>query len=195
MSSAELAPLLVPVNQPEKVKSTFEEYGVCVVTNVLTGEECEELVVGLNPVFWSSAQDAGKDTNPEWLHVDQNHRTGSSSSSTVVWPKSHTEVYERMMEDPLAMLRGRSLAGQTVKLKELNQPHLREELMSEALLNARRVPCPAGSLLLWDSRTVHQGWRGGPRLAQPICWEPRRAVYTTWQRRHPALLWKMVCLC
>ena len=28
-------------------------------------------------------------------------------------------------------------------------------------------------LLLWDSRTVHQGWRGGPRLAQPICWEPR----------------------
>lgn len=271
MSSAELAPLLVPVNQPEKVKSTFEEYGVCVVTNVLTGEECEvleelwhddllqllrgnksqasevpavskdlrawpkhwdnhlgmkgtaskhglahgsfawaarlhpkvrqvfadlydaeqqELVVGLNPVFWSSAQDAGKDTNPEWLHVDQNHRTGvtwpcaqgvlyvwpsegSSSSSTVVWPKSHTEVYERMMEDPLAMLRGRSLAGQTVKLKELNQPHLREELMSEALLNARRVPCPAGSLLLWDSRTVHQGWRGGPRLAQPICWEPR----------------------
>ena len=28
-------------------------------------------------------------------------------------------------------------------------------------------------LLLWDSRTVHQGWRGGPRLAMPICWEPR----------------------
>merc|ERR1719442_225689 len=37
---------------------------------------------------------------------------------------------------------------------------------------ARRAPVPAGGLLLWNSRTVHQGWRGGPRLAQPVCWEP-----------------------
>merc|ERR1740121_2213771 len=37
---------------------------------------------------------------------------------------------------------------------------------------ARRVPVPAGGLLLWNSKTVHQGWRGGPRLAQPVCWEP-----------------------
>merc|ERR1719410_1203790 len=38
--------------------------------------------------------------------------------------------------------------------------------------SARRVPVPAGSLFLWSSRTVHQGWSGGPRLAQPVCWEP-----------------------
>merc|ERR1712232_612925 len=39
--------------------------------------------------------------------------------------------------------------------------------------HARRAPIPAGSLLLWSSRTVHQGWTGGPRLAQPVCWEPK----------------------
>merc|ERR1712014_317992 len=38
---------------------------------------------------------------------------------------------------------------------------------------ARRIPVPAGGLLLWTSRTTHQGWSGGPRLAQPVCWEPR----------------------
>merc|ERR1719215_376806 len=37
----------------------------------------------------------------------------------------------------------------------------------------RRMPVPAGALLLWTSRTTHQGWSGGPRLAQPVCWEPR----------------------
>lgn len=274
MSSQELAPLLVSVEDSKKIKAVFEEYGVCIVTNVLSAAECaafedlwhddllrlldgskvdaevskqvemvkqdlkawprqwdqhlgmkgmaskhglphgsfawgtrmhpkvrqvfadlydttqQELVVGLDNVFWSSAQDEGTDSNPEWLHVDQNHRTGmtwpcaqgvlyiwptegSSSSSTVVWPKSHKEVYEKMMDDPEAILRGRSAGGQSVKIKELQMACLREELMAEGLLNCRRVPCPAGSLLLWDSRTVHQGWRGGPRLAQPICWEPR----------------------
>merc|ERR1712187_300862 len=50
----------------------------------------------------------------------------------------------------------------------------REQLTEQAVISCRRVPCPAGSLLLWDSRTIHQGWAGGPRLAQPICWEPRQ---------------------
>merc|ERR1740123_1248666 len=37
---------------------------------------------------------------------------------------------------------------------------------------ARRIVAPPGSLLLWNSRTVHTGWRGGPRLAQAVCLEP-----------------------
>lgn len=40
---------------------------------------------------------------------------------------------------------------------------------------ARRMPVAAGALFLWNSRTVHTGWRGGPRLAVPICLEPRAA--------------------
>jgi hypothetical protein len=62
----------------------------------------------------------------------------------------------------------------------------------------RRAPMPEGSLLLWNSRTLHQamprahvplsnrefseaaardalfqGWTSGRRLAQPVCWEPK----------------------
>eukprot|EP00164_Ancoracysta_twista_P033621 GFYU01071801.1.p1 GENE.GFYU01071801.1~~GFYU01071801.1.p1 ORF type:complete len:100 (+),score=18.86 GFYU01071801.1:76-375(+) len=29
-------------------------------------------------------------------------------------------------------------------------------------------------MVLWDSKTIHQGWEGGPRLAIPICHEPRK---------------------
>merc|ERR1719491_1769231 len=53
---------------------------------------------------------------------------------------------------------------------------------------ARRIRAPAGSLLLWNSRTVHQGWSGGPRLAQPVCWEPRG-------RRDDAALERKLRLC
>merc|ERR1712110_858385 len=38
---------------------------------------------------------------------------------------------------------------------------------------ARRIPVPAGGLLIFTSRTTHQGFSSGPRLAQPLCWEPR----------------------
>merc|ERR1712224_1161847 len=38
--------------------------------------------------------------------------------------------------------------------------------------DARRVIVPPGALLLWNSRTVHTGWRGGPRLAQTVCLQP-----------------------
>lgn len=63
--------------------------------------------------------------------------------------------------------------GQSIRLSHLHNGRLRDELTAEAAASSRRVPCPAGSLLLWDSRTIHQGWAGGPRLAQPVCWEPR----------------------
>jgi hypothetical protein len=49
------------------------------------------------------------------------------------------------------------------------------------------VPVPAGALLLWNSRTIHQGWAPGPRLAQPVCWEPKA------RRSRDALIRKAVC--
>merc|ERR1719433_2147764 len=49
----------------------------------------------------------------------------------------------------------------------------RERLVHGWEEHSRRVPVPAGALLLFTSRTTHQGWSGGPRLAQPVCWEPR----------------------
>mmetsp|Transcript_93095 Transcript_93095/g.290201 ORF Transcript_93095/g.290201 Transcript_93095/m.290201 type:complete len:140 (+) Transcript_93095:800-1219(+) len=32
---------------------------------------------------------------------------------------------------------------------------------------------PVTGLLLWNSKLFHQSWIGGPRIAQPLCWEPR----------------------
>merc|ERR1719203_2007825 len=66
----------------------------------------------------------------------------------------------------------------SVKLQESGRKgdhfsRLEDKQLSERWYDsARRVPVPAGSLFLWSSRTVHQGWSGGPRLAQPVCWEP-----------------------
>jgi len=151
----------------------------------------DDLAVGLDCIFWSSADTPPSESNTEWLHCDQNHRTGltwpcvqgvlyvwpsetENSSTTVVWPGSHHEVYDRIMRDRTAIKRGRSIDGQSVKLSHLSDCILREELTNEAMVACRRVPCPSGSLLLWDSRTIHQGWAGGPRLAQPVCWEPRQ---------------------
>jgi hypothetical protein len=46
--------------------------------------------------------------------------------------------------------------------------------MSECYLReARRIPIKAGSMIIWSSRTIHQGWDDGRRLAMPVCWEPR----------------------
>lgn len=155
-------------------------------------ETCvDDLAVGLDCVFWSSTDTLPTESNREWLHCDQNHRTGltwpcvqgvlyvwpsetENASTTVVWPGSHHEVYDRMMRDPTAIKRGRNIGGQSVQISRLSDCFLREELTNEAMAACRRVPCPAGSLLLWDSRTIHQGWAGGPRLAQPVCWEPRQ---------------------
>lgn len=150
----------------------------------------DELAVGLDCVFWSSTDSSAAESNAEWLHCDQNHRTGMTwpcvqgvlyvwpsegerASTTVVWPGSHRDAYQKIMDDANALKRGESVAGQTVRLSRLSDPHFRDTITSQAVAGSRRVPCPAGSLLLWDSRTIHQGWAGGPRLAQPVCWEPR----------------------
>merc|ERR1719336_1688934 len=49
----------------------------------------------------------------------------------------------------------------------------RDRLIRGWQAHGRRIPVPAGALLLFTSRTTHQGWSGGPRLAQPVCWEPK----------------------
>jgi len=149
-----------------------------------------ELAVGLDCTFWSAADSPTAEFNSEWLHCDQNHRTGltwpcfqgvlyvwpsegEGASTTALWPGSHREVYQRLMDDNLAKRLGRHRGGQSIRLCNLADASIREELTHAAVAGSRRVPCPAGSLLLWDSRLIHQGWAGGPRLAQPVCWEPR----------------------
>lgn len=94
-----------------------------------------------------------------------------SSSTTVVWPGSHLDAWSDMMCDP----KFRACGAHGINYSEIRQMqngNRREDLARRWQDHARRVIVPAGSLLLWDSRTLHTGWQGGPRLAQAVCLEP-----------------------
>jgi len=58
------------------------------------------------------------------------------------------------------------------EIKEMSDEEQAERLAGAWQHEARRVIVPEGALLLWNSRTVHTGWKGGPRLAQTVCLEP-----------------------
>lgn len=164
-----------------------------------------ELSTGTDVVFWSAAGAEAAPDNAQWLHVDQNHCSGlthlcaqgilyiwpsttENTSTTAVWPGSHREVYQRLMRDREAISKGRlELGSQWVHINSLQDYSERDSVSRLAVAGTRRAPCPAGSLLLFDSRTIHQGWAGGPRLAQPVCWEP------TARRDEAARLRKLYC--
>ena len=68
---------------------------------------------------------------------------------------------------------------QFVKLQHivgLEGANIRERYLREA----RRVPLSPGSMIVFDSKLIHQGWNKGPRLAVPVCWEPK-------ERRDPVV--------
>lgn len=154
-------------------------------------EQAECMVTGMDVTFFQASDAESASENRQWLHVDQNHCSGLThvcfqgvlyiwpstdgrSSTTALWPGSHGDVFGRMMSDGFSKSKGTKEHGsQSVQVNSMWDCHEREDLAEAACRGARRVPCPAGSLLLWDSRTLHQGWAGGPRLAQPVCWEPR----------------------
>lgn len=97
---------------------------------------------------------------------------GNQSSTTVVWPGSHRREYQLLMADD--MMRRQGMNGKHFcKVDFIGDPEVREQMLAGWQASCRRVRVPAGSLFLWDSRTLHQGYQGGPRLAQPVCWEPR----------------------
>jgi len=93
------------------------------------------------------------------------------ASTTVLWCGSHREVYDEIVEDEVMKKRGRA-GNHFVPLGLLMPGEASARLSAGWRRSARRMPVPAGALLVWSSRTVHQGWSGGPRLAQPVCWEP-----------------------
>merc|ERR1719277_1598794 len=76
-----------------------------------------------------------------------------------------------MMADPNIVARGREGTHWT-PLRSVAGSHLVSSLQDAWFEGAGRIPVPRGGLFLWSSKTLHQGWSGGPRLAQPVCWEP-----------------------
>eukprot|EP00411_Alexandrium_monilatum_P102678 CAMPEP_0175784934 /NCGR_PEP_ID=MMETSP0097-20121207/79070_1 /TAXON_ID=311494 /ORGANISM="Alexandrium monilatum, Strain CCMP3105" /LENGTH=324 /DNA_ID=CAMNT_0017095833 /DNA_START=96 /DNA_END=1067 /DNA_ORIENTATION=+ len=92
---------------------------------------------------------------------------GSHASTTAVLPGSHQTAYSSMMEDPAIAARGRKGVHFT-QLTYMSDKQAAASLQDSWLAGAGRVPVPRGSLFLWSSKTLHQGWSGGPRLAQPV---------------------------
>merc|ERR1711988_1253565 len=75
------------------------------------------------------------------------------------------------MSDPNVVARG-SKGNHFSQISDISQKHVAFSLEEQWSRGAGRVPVPSGALFLWSSKTLHQGWSGGPRLAQPVCWEP-----------------------
>jgi len=150
------------------------------------------LVTSLDATFFTPDGQSEATVNGFSAHVDQNQHdvrtqladcpiyqgvlyvwpaAAPSSSTTVVWPGSHRTVWPRMMKDQGFEAPGR--AGEHYsEIAMMHDKAQAYELAAGWASHARRVPVPGGGLLLWNSRTVHTGWRGGSRLAQTVCLEP-----------------------
>ena len=156
------------------------------VFSLLYDDDIQSLVVGMDAVFFSPMSSPPATEDIIWGHADMNlfkdgvadwkvyqsivalwSQDGWNSSTTVVWPDSHKEIFKTLMT-----AEGLHECGQFVMLDKvcgMKGAKLRERYIHEA----RRVPLRPGSMIVFNSKLVHQGWNKGPRLAVPVCWEPR----------------------
>uniref|UniRef100_A0A7S1ZFD9 Uncharacterized protein n=1 Tax=Trieres chinensis TaxID=1514140 RepID=A0A7S1ZFD9_TRICV len=160
--------------------------------------EAERLISSCDNSFFSPADASEERDNRNWPHVDQNcsdtemgdidvyqgllyvwPSMESRASTTVVLIGSHREHYGKIMSDPSMISAGRR-GSHFSMIKNMCPGESKNEVAAAWRDGARRCRVPAGGLLLWSSKTLHQGWMGGPRLAQPVCWEPeeRRSLGT-----------------
>mmetsp|Transcript_135928 Transcript_135928/g.253985 ORF Transcript_135928/g.253985 Transcript_135928/m.253985 type:complete len:433 (+) Transcript_135928:75-1373(+) len=93
------------------------------------------------------------------------------ASTTTAWPGSHTTVWEEMMQDASFKMSG-GAGFHYSEVSQMQDKGRAQKLAAGWATHARRLPVPSGALLLWNSRTMHTGWKGGPRLAQAVCLEP-----------------------
>jgi hypothetical protein len=185
----------------ERVKRVYEAlYPITSDTdgNEGDGEKCEQLCVSEDLVFFkpkeyrdpsislinnfSRSFSAHVDQN-QWDPIAGNHRSYQSvlylweakehDSTTVVWLKSHKEPYQQLMrQDEMPLTHGK-MGHHYTEMAAMTNRWLKTNLMRRFVEEARRVFMNAGSLLIFNSRVFHQGWNIGPRLALPICWQPK----------------------
>lgn len=157
-----------------------------------------DLVSSCDNSFFSSPASEKQTQNRSWAHVDHNSNDkrfvddegqfvgdwevyqgllyvwsseGEHASTTVVLPGSHLSIYEAMMQDP-TMAKSGAKGNHFCQINSLSQKQMAADLDQQWSTGAGRAPVPSGGLFLWSSKMLHQGWSGGPRLAQPVCWEP-----------------------
>lgn len=155
----------------------------------------EQLVTSLDATFFTPAGDPGVRENKMTAHVDQNihdtrpgladcdvwqgvlyiwpAETHGECSTTCVWPGSHQAVWPQMMDDP-AFTRSGNNGFHYSEVSSMEDGKYAKALSQRWSANARRAVVPRGAMFLWNSRTMHCGWKGGPRLAQTVCLEPER---------------------
>ncbi|KAJ9459189.1 hypothetical protein DIPPA_08277 [Diplonema papillatum] len=146
-----------------------------------------DLCVGIDNTFFEPTKAAAGANDRYWMHADFNSNaqganefcvqgvlytwdaTSPRSSTTVILPRSATKVFDQIMGDDFS----KNTPAHYIPHLRLVDESLRDALVERANRHARRIPCPAGSLLLWSSKAAHQGWSIGQRLAQPVCWQPK----------------------
>ena len=143
-------------------------------------KEGSELCVGLDVVFFNNNFDDDDDTKREdglWPHADHslsvpisggwdNYQSivyiwaaNAKTSATVIWPRSHRTVFPTMSRRESSIL--------------THYTPLPTDQFAAYVREAGRVPVPAGGMVIWNSRTIHQGWNIGPRLAVPVSFDPK----------------------
>eukprot|EP01038_Epipyxis_sp_PR26KG_P005951 gene5951-8202_t len=150
-----------------------------------------DLVVGEDVIFFCTKDSSPSDKNNLSAHVDQNYHNpiagsydvyqsalyvwpamDSECSTTIVLPESHTNIYHKIMNDATPKSLGPYGCHYTA-VSSLYDKKLKNKIEQQFIHHAKRAIIPRGGLLIWNSRTMHQGWIGGPRLAVPVCWEPK----------------------
>lgn len=149
----------------------------------------DDLVVGMDLPFFSPDSTTSKDSDM-WPHADQNinlkkgcdnsyqgilyvwDSTQRNTSNTVVWPKSWDKEYHTLLDGANPSLLGTNVAH-GLYIKEVTDQKTKDDLFNGWKQHSRRVQVPAGALLIFNSRTIHQGYPSGYRLAQTLSWEPK----------------------
>ena len=74
----------------------------------------------------------------------------SSIKQTVFWPRSHKEIYDELIDAYIT-------SGKSGWIGHyLDASVLRAEMKDRYLEEARRITVPAGSLIVWNSKLIHQ---------------------------------------
>jgi hypothetical protein len=126
------------------------------------------------------------ENSPGWLHTDQNFKSGSNFECIQSWITGY-DVDEG--DATLVILEGSHKYHKEFAEKFGFQNHSKDWLKFEPEhikfykdkgCQYRSIKCPAGSMVLWDSRTVHSGREPLKKRAHPhirnvvyVCYTPR----------------------
>ena len=135
----------------------------------------EELVTGMDVLFFNPSLSKPSKSSEFTAHADQNIHApngvgdwkvyqsalylwpalSEDDATTVVWPRSHKLAYPELVNDSLSVTYGK-LGYHYTEVRAMSNKLSAESLERRFFEEARRMRMPAGSLLVWNSKTLHQ---------------------------------------